>query len=219
MGSSLTDMSASVHERNLSRSSYGTPSSSQMTVPGAGWRKLGRNKSGTAGRTGTAAPNRCFAPALSLWEDAGRMPPRRDGCRRLGTRGRAVTISEPRPDQRQEVRKYPFGPPERLELHPMYRWLREHEPRSRVRLAYGEDTWLVVRHDDARAVLADLRFSRAIALSRDVPRMSPQQHPANLLDMDPPEHSRVRRLLAKAFTSRRVEQLRPRAQQIADGLL
>lgn len=133
--------------------------------------------------------------------------------------GRAVTISETGPDQQQEVREYPFGPPERLHLHPMYRWLQEHEALSRVRLAYGEDTWLVVRHEDARAVLADPRFSRAMALSRDMPRMSPDQPRANLLDMDPPDHSRIRRLLAKAFTSRRVEQLRPRAQQIADGLL
>ena len=67
--------------------------------------------------------------------------------------------------------------------------------------------------------MADPRFSRAMALSRDMPRMSPDQPRANLLDMDPPDHSRIRRLLAKAFTSRRVEQLRPRAQQIADGLL
>jgi cytochrome P450 len=129
-----------------------------------------------------------------------------------------VTISEPRPTQR-EVRAYPFGTPDRLELNPLYRYLQDHEPLSRIRLAYGEDAWLVVRHEDVRTVLADPRFSRAASLTRDAPRMSPDQPSLHIMDMDPPEHSRLRRLMAKAFTARRVEQLRPRAQQIADRLL
>src|SRR5262249_19453848 len=54
---------------------------------------------------------------------------------------------------------------------------------------------------------------------RDEPRVSPHRAGRNLLNMDPPEHSRLRRLVAKAFTARRVEQLRPRTRQIADDLL
>jgi cytochrome P450 len=129
-----------------------------------------------------------------------------------------VTISEPRPSQ-QEVRSYPFGPPDRMEFNPLYAYLQEHEPLSRVHLPYGDDAWLVVRHEDVRAVLADPRFSRAATLTRDPPRMSPDQPSFHILDMDPPEHSRLRRLVAKAFTARRVEQLRPKAQQMADDLL
>jgi cytochrome P450 len=40
-----------------------------------------------------------------------------------------------------------------------------------------------------------------------------------MISLDPPEHSRLRRLVAKAFTMRRIDQLRPRVQQIADGLV
>ena len=101
----------------------------------------------------------------------------------------------------------------------MYARLREQEPLSRVRLAYGEDAWLVVRHEDVRTVFGDARFSRAVAPTRDEPRVGPDRAGRNLLNMDPPEHSRLRRLVAKAFTARRVEQLRPRTRQIADDLL
>lgn len=118
-----------------------------------------------------------------------------------------------------EARSYPFGAPDRLELDPMYTYLLEHEPLSRVRLRYGEDAWLVVRHVDVRTVLADPRFSRAASLTRDEPRVSPETPDRGIMDMDPPEHSRLRRLVAKAFTAHRVEQLRARVQEIADDLL
>ncbi len=123
------------------------------------------------------------------------------------------------PADRPEARSYPFGPPERLELNPQYARLREQEPLSRVRLPYGEDAWLAVRHEDVRTVFGDARFSRAVAETRDEPRVSPHPAGRSLLSMDPPEHSRLRRLVSKAFTARRVEQLRPRARQIADDLL
>lgn len=120
-----------------------------------------------------------------------------------------------------EVRQYPFGEPVRLDMHPLYTKLRREEPIVRVRLPYGGEGWLVTRYDDVKLVLADPRFSRAAAVDReDIPRVTPEPARRNsLLSMDPPEHSRLRKLVAKAFTSRRVEQLRPRAQQIVDGLL
>jgi cytochrome P450 len=122
-------------------------------------------------------------------------------------------------DAGRVVRPYPFGPVQRLEIHPMYAWLREHEPLSRVVLPYGEEAWLLVRHDDVRTALGDARFSRAMAVERDVPRMRPQKAGSILTDLDPPEHTRLRRLVAKAFTARRVERLRSRAEDIAAGLL
>ncbi len=120
-----------------------------------------------------------------------------------------------------EVRNYPFGDPVQQEIHPLFERLRRDEPISRVRLPYGGDAWLVTRYEDVKFVLADPRFSRAVTVDReDVPRTVPQPTRANsLLSMDPPEHSRLRKLVAKAFTSRRVEQLRPRAQQIVDERL
>ena len=120
---------------------------------------------------------------------------------------------------REDVRTYPFGPSDPLELHPLYAYLREHEPLCRVRLPYGEEAWLVTRYEDIKRVLGDARFSRAVGLARDRPRLTPELPRATIIDMDPPEHSRLRRLVAKAFTTRRVEQLRPRARQITGSLL
>jgi cytochrome P450 len=117
------------------------------------------------------------------------------------------------------VRSYPFGPVSRLELDPMYGWLRDNDPLPRVKLPYGDEAWLLVRYDDVRTALGDARFSRAEAVTRDVPRLQPEKTGAILTDLDPPEHTRLRRLTAKAFTAQRVEQLRARAEQIAAGLL
>ncbi|WP_216902615.1 cytochrome P450 [Nocardia alni] len=121
-----------------------------------------------------------------------------------------------------EIRHFPFGgEPVRMEINPLYEQLRREEPLSRVRLPYGGDAWLVTRYEDIKFVLGDPRFSRAATVGReDIPRGAPQTARADsLLSMDPPEHSRLRKLVAKAFTSRRVEQLRPRAQQIVDERL
>ena len=118
-----------------------------------------------------------------------------------------------------EPRSYPFGANVRLDLHPQYRALQEHEPLSRVRMPHGEAAWLVTRFEDVKTVLGDPRFSRTEASRHDQPRMTPDPLPLGLLDMDPPEHTRLRRLVAKAFTTGSVESLRPRAEQIADGLI
>ncbi|HEX6346636.1 cytochrome P450 [Umezawaea sp.] len=120
----------------------------------------------------------------------------------------------------QEPRNYPFGEAERLELDPTYEVLRRTEPVARVRLPYGGDAWLVTKYDDVKTVLSDLRFSRAAVLGQDVPRAVPMiQERQSILSMDPPEHGRLRKLVAKGFTMRRTEQLRERAQEIVDGLL
>ena len=126
---------------------------------------------------------------------------------------------EDAPDAVRTVRSYPFGPITGLEIDPMYFWLQEHEPLSRVKLPYGEEGWLLVRYEDCRGALGDPRFSLAEAAVRDVPRLTPQRSGAILTDLDPPEHTRLRRLVARAFTARRVEQLRAQAERIATQLL
>lgn len=118
-----------------------------------------------------------------------------------------------------EPRAYPFTKPERLDLDSLYARLRQREPVSKVQLPYGEAAWLVTRYEDAKVVLADPRFSRAAVVGRDEPRAHPHVREGGILSMDPPEHTRLRKLVAKAFTARRVEHLRPRAQEIADGLV
>jgi cytochrome P450 len=118
-------------------------------------------------------------------------------------------------------RNYPFSRI-RLEPDPQYAELRHTEPVCRVQLPYGPPAWLITDYLLTKAVLGDARFSRAAAVGRDNPRSTAVdlgQVPESLLNMDPPEHTRIRKLVGKAFTPRRVEELRPRAAEIASGLL
>ncbi|WP_052685328.1 cytochrome P450 [Lentzea aerocolonigenes] len=117
------------------------------------------------------------------------------------------------------VRSYPFGPVDGLTIDPEYGRLQNDEPLARVQLPHGEEGWLLTRYDDVRIALSDNRFSLAQAAIRDTPRMGPQRMGAILTDLDPPDHTRLRRLLAHAFTVRRVEQLRANAERLAAELL
>ncbi|MDT5042660.1 MAG: hypothetical protein QOE51_3645 [Actinoplanes sp.] len=118
-----------------------------------------------------------------------------------------------------EVRAYPFSDPDRLYLDPLYAELRRQEPVVQVQLPFGETAWLATRYEDVRVVLGDARFSRAASVGRDEPRLTPQPIGGGILSMDPPDHSRLRRLVAKAFTARRVDLLRPDTTEIADELV
>ncbi|MGP4019816.1 cytochrome P450 [Saccharopolyspora sp. 5N708] len=93
------------------------------------------------------------------------------------------------------------------------------DPVSRVRLS-GQPVWLVTRYAEAHAVLVDTRFSLARATDPGIPRLGTFEPPPGLLVCtDPPEHTRLRKLVAKVFTARRIEQLRPRVQEVVAGLL
>lgn len=117
-------------------------------------------------------------------------------------------------------RTFPFSEPERLDPDPLFAELRGQEPLTWVRLPYGEPAWMATRYEDVKVVRGDPRFSRAAAVGRDEPRVRLHQgQPGNIPSMDPPEHSRLRRSVTKAFTARRIEELRPRVQQIADELV
>ncbi|MCQ4084233.1 cytochrome P450 [Streptomyces sp. RB6PN25] len=115
---------------------------------------------------------------------------------------------------------FPFGTPRGLDEEPEYERLRASEGLCPVRLPYGAPARLVVRHRDVKAVLGDRRFSRIESVGPDEPRLLPIVQRANMLiSSDGPEHDRLRRLLAAAFTVRGVERLRPRAQEIVRDLL
>src|SRR5688500_13100809 len=98
-----------------------------------------------------------------------------------------------------DVRPYPFSAPDRLNLDPFYEHLRANDPVVRVRLPFGEEAWLATRYADVKVVMGDQRFSRAATVGRDEPRTTPQQIGTGILAMDPPDHTRLRRLVAKAF--------------------
>ena len=115
---------------------------------------------------------------------------------------------------------YPFSEPDRLVVDPTYARLRAQDGLIRVQLPYGTPTWLATRYADVKIVLGDPRFSREQALGEDEPRILSFSHrPDSILTMDPPGHTRLRKAVAKAFTMRRIEQLRPRTQAIVDDLL
>ncbi|QKV74597.1 cytochrome P450 [Amycolatopsis sp. Hca4] len=94
------------------------------------------------------------------------------------------------------------------------------DPVPRVRLASGHEVRLVTRYGDVQRALADPRMSRAALATPDAPTIVPGlQSPDMMPNMDPPDHTRLRRLVAKAFTAGTVELLRPRVETIAAGLL
>ena len=112
---------------------------------------------------------------------------------------------------------FPWTPP--MEIPEVLRALRE-QAVVRVTLPSGDTALLVTRYVDVRSLFADHRLSRNIARP-GVARISADNElfvDPNI-DPDPPAHTRVRGLVTKAFTARRVEKLRPMAQRIADDLL
>ncbi|MGW4792246.1 cytochrome P450 [Nonomuraea sp. NPDC004297] len=122
-------------------------------------------------------------------------------------------------------RTCPFAPP------PEYEHMREQAPLVRTSLP-GGDVWLVTRHAEARQVLAGTGISTSpatpghpnAAFHTEPP--SPERAQAmeafmagHFIDLDPPEHTRFRRLLIPEFTVRRVREMRPGIQEIVDGLI
>ena len=103
------------------------------------------------------------------------------------------------------------------------------ELRERAPVLYHEPTdhWLVSRYADVNALLRDRRFGRTylhVASHAEMGREAPPDwHDPfwwlinnGILDMEPPDHTRVRRLVSKAFTPRRVEELKPKIQELTD---
>ncbi|MFG2206476.1 cytochrome P450 [Streptomyces sp. NPDC048638] len=100
--------------------------------------------------------------------------------------------------------------------------LRASGPVHRITGPDGHPAWLVTRYDDVRDALADPRLSldkRHAAPGGYRGFSLPPALDANLLNMDPPEHTRVRRLVVKAFTTGRMDTLREPVRRIADELL
>jgi len=89
-----------------------------------------------------------------------------------------------------------------------------------------EGVTLLTRFADCEAVLRDPRFSSSNdhadpprVLAADDPRSLMEGGSAPLIFLDPPDHTRLRKLVSKAFTPRSIERLRPRVQQLVDGIL
>ena len=95
----------------------------------------------------------------------------------------------------------------------------------RTTLADGHEAWLIVRYDEAMAALNDSRLSKdmhaALAEGSGVVAegLPGPEFARHMLTVDPPHHTRLRRLVSSAFSPRRVEALGPRIQSITDDLL
>jgi len=97
--------------------------------------------------------------------------------------------------------------------YPTYQKLRETDPVHRMRLVDG---WVLTRYDDVQAMLLDhQRFSNWGAGAGD----RQYTRDRSMLDLDPPDHTRLRSLVSKAFTPRSVAALEPRIEEIVEGLL
>jgi cytochrome P450 len=124
----------------------------------------------------------------------------------------------------------PFAPDDPdfvADPYPAYAELRERSP---VVFDEATDHYLVSRYEDVNALLRDRRMGRTYLHVATHAEMGHAEPPgwhapfwnlinAGILDMEPPDHTRVRRLVSKAFTPRYVEGLRPRVQAITNGLV
>lgn len=112
--------------------------------------------------------------------------------------------------------------------HELYHRMRVEDP---VHCAIGPMTgnrfWWITRYDDCASVIKDLRIGKEI--KRNLPPEFHEQWRANtddplgisqhMLNMDPPNHTRLKNLVHKAFTPRIVRQMMPRIQEVCDDLL
>jgi cytochrome P450 len=107
--------------------------------------------------------------------------------------------------------------------HEVFGQLREAGPVHRSALPNGAPIWLVTRYAEARAAMSDPRLScTAGAQIIDVTLLPPGIRAGiveHMLNVDPPDHTRLRSLASAVFTPRRVAALRPRVQRITDDLL
>ncbi|KUM95287.1 hypothetical protein AQI95_43280 [Streptomyces yokosukanensis] len=108
-----------------------------------------------------------------------------------------------------------------------YRDILEQRPVTKVRFYDGSFVWLVNRYEDVRAALSDPRLSNDptkqsdidLAAATGIPSDLVEYFQRNMFRSDEPDHGRLRKLVTKEFTMRRINALRPRIQEIAEDLL
>ncbi|MBC2902635.1 cytochrome P450 [Streptomyces cupreus] len=109
-----------------------------------------------------------------------------------------------------------------VDFDPVLTELMREGPITRIQLPNGEGwAWLVTRYEDVRMVTNDPRFSREAVMDRPVTRLAPHFIPARgaVGFLDPPDHSRLRRSVAAAFTAKGVERIRDMSRRVLDELV
>jgi biflaviolin synthase len=120
------------------------------------------------------------------------------------------------------VRHWPVRDLSGVDFDPVLAELMEEGPVTRVELPNGEGwAWLVTRMDDVRMVTNDPRFGREAVMDRQVTRLAPHFIPARgaVGFLDPPDHTRLRRSVAPAFTAPGVERVRESSRRMLDELV
>ncbi|MFF1630224.1 cytochrome P450, partial [Streptomyces sp. NPDC058272] len=128
------------------------------------------------------------------------------------------TITEALPP----VRHWPVLDLTGVDFDPVLTRLMREGPVTRIERPNGEGwAWLVTRYDDVRMVANDSRFSREAVMDRQVTRLAPHFIPARgaVGFLDPPDHTRLRRSVAAAFTARGVERIREKSRRMLDELV
>jgi cytochrome P450 len=113
----------------------------------------------------------------------------------------------------------PFAPAVKPDPYPAYARLRRESPVHPLALPDGRRLWLVTRHADVDAALRDPRLSKRDPGMDALPAAVRAVVGNQMLAKDPPDHTRLRRLVSQAFTPRLVAGREPRVQGIADDLL
>lgn len=122
---------------------------------------------------------------------------------------------------RQPIAFNPLDPGFLADPHSLYRRMRDEDPRHRAPLGF----WVLSRHADCAGLLRDRRVSSDETKAAGFQARPPSSEELALegvrpfLLMDPPDHTRLRGLVSKAFTPRVIEALRPRVQELVDELL
>lgn len=129
-----------------------------------------------------------------------------------------TTLTEVRPP----VRHWPVLDLPGSQFDPVLAELMSEGPVTRIQLPHGEGwAWLVTRYDDVRRVANDPRFSREAVMDKQVTRLAPHFIPDRgaVGFLDPPDHTRLRRAVAPAFTAKGVERVREKARAMLDELV
>ncbi|NUS07758.1 MAG: cytochrome P450 [Nonomuraea sp.] len=120
------------------------------------------------------------------------------------------------------VRHWPALDLTGLDFDPVLTELMAEGPVTRIKLPNGEGwAWLVTRLDDVRTVTNDPRFGREAVMDQPVTRLAPHFIPERgaVGFLDPPDHTRLRRSVAAAFTAKGVERIRGRSRLLLDELV
>jgi cytochrome P450 len=128
--------------------------------------------------------------------------------------------ARPMPRDVRQIIDYPIVVDDALDIDPAYRELQQRGP-VKVQLAYGEPCWVATSYTDCKAVHQDRRFVKELGVGRAMPRTyaMPPLDPSMLANMDPPRHSRIRKLTTAAFARPRILGMQAWIEQLADELL